>query len=308
MLIEAASADDRDIVAASYVSMLRLVAEAAPADFAVAFGAARHLAEWGIVGHAISSCGTLRRAFEIWLRFADIAGDPLRYRWEIDDQVWRVVFLPTYAPGSNLARFCAEEFAGSFLRFANETTGFDGKNAATRFMHHASQGVDYATFIPGTVQFSAITNDLTLPGYVLDMPIVSRDDELFNLLVQHLAVKHPAGASDSIAHQLRQVLIASPEPERKLHNVATALGLSPRTLNRKLTAEGTSFTHVLAEFRNDYAKALLRDGTLGTKQISHVLGFRNDQSLRRAFLQWNDIPLGAWRNAYGKPSMRPVRG
>ncbi len=301
-MIEVASVDDKDILVASYVSMLRLVAEAAPADFAVAFGAERRLAEWGIVGHAILSCGTLRRAFEIWLKFADVAGDPLRYRWEIRDDIWRVIFMPVHAHGTKLARFCAEEFASSFLRFAHETTKFDGKTAVTRFMHRANEGVDYGAFIPGDIQFSSDTNALTLPAAILDMPILSRDDELLNLLVEHLAIKRPDGGLDGAAYQLRQVLISSTENDYKLNATAAALGLSPRTLNRKLTNEGTSFTRVLGEFRNDYAKALLRETSLGPKQIAHILGFKNDQSLRRAFLQWNNVPMGAWRNAHGKIS------
>ncbi|MCB5945659.1 helix-turn-helix domain-containing protein, partial [Acidocella sp. KAb 2-4] len=178
----------------------------------------------------------------------------------------------------------------------HETTGYDCADAIVEFHHTPHPGLDYARYLPGRISFGAARNRLILPEAVLDRPILSRDDELCGLLVEQALARRPGQEHDGrTARQLRQLFIMSPGTTPPLTEAADALGLSTRTLNRRLKAEGTSYTRILAAFRNDYAKALAREGTLGTKQIAHAVGFRSHQSLRRAFTQWNGHPLGGWR-------------
>ena len=72
----------------------------------------------------------------------------------------------------------------------------------------------------------------------------------------------------------------------QLPAVARSLGVSARTLQRRLAAEGTDFARVLDEVRADAAVELLRAGDLGFTAIADRVGFADAKSLRRAFVRW----------------------
>ena len=287
-----------DLSLPDYLAIVQDITAVAPPDFALSFGAARRLPEMGVVGHAIQSCGTLGEALNIWMNFSDLSGDPLRCRSTIEGDTWSLEFRAVNVLSPSAARFCAEEFAACFFRFAADITEIDRADSLTEFQHRAAPDVDYANFLPGPVHFRCVHNRIRMPATVLAALVLTRDDETFNLLIEHFKSRRPGESQNSTASQMRQYLMAATGKSQKLADVAQALGISARTLNRKLTDEGTTFTRVLAEFRNDYAQALAREGTLGAKQIAHAVGFRTHQSLRRAFANWNGQPLGEWRTAH----------
>ena len=68
--------------------------------------------------------------------------------------------------------------------------------------------------------------------------------------------------------------------------VARRLGMSSRTLSRKLGEEGTSFAEILDQFRAALAKRYLNDETLPVSEIAWLLGYREVSSLTHAFKRW----------------------
>lgn len=80
-----------------------------------------------------------------------------------------------------------------------------------------------------------------------------------------------------------------------LEDVARELAISPRTLHRKLEAEGESFQKIKEELRRDIAIHTLTRTDTPIKQISGDLGFADQASFQRAFAQWTGRPPGTWR-------------
>lgn len=80
-----------------------------------------------------------------------------------------------------------------------------------------------------------------------------------------------------------------------LEQAAQHFALSPRSLHRKLEAEGTSFQKIKDELRRDLAIHALTRSRLPLKQIALKLGFFDQVSFQRAFAQWTGRPPGAWR-------------
>ncbi len=62
--------------------------------------------------------------------------------------------------------------------------------------------------------------------------------------------------------------------------------VSSRTLHRQLHEEGTSLQVLKNEVRHEMAVDLLRRTTRPVKQVALAVGFRNEKSFSRAFLQW----------------------
>jgi AraC-like DNA-binding protein len=75
--------------------------------------------------------------------------------------------------------------------------------------------------------------------------------------------------------------------------------LSPRTFQRRLAAEGTSFKDLLETVRRDLAKAWVRDGSLTLSEISYRLGYCDAAAFSRAFKRWTGEAPSAYRRAPG---------
>ncbi|MFE3496359.1 AraC family transcriptional regulator ligand-binding domain-containing protein [Streptomyces sp. NPDC059175] len=82
------------------------------------------------------------------------------------------------------------------------------------------------------------------------------------------------------------LLTCLPAGRRTLADVAHHLATTPRTLQRRLEAENTSFQKVLAETRERLARAYLRRTSLSNTEIAFLIGYGELTSFHRALRQW----------------------
>lgn len=80
-----------------------------------------------------------------------------------------------------------------------------------------------------------------------------------------------------------------------LEMMADALGMSQRTLKRRLAMEGASFSHLLDRVRFEYARGLLRDPGVTVREVAHRLGYSGPNNLVRAFHRIAGCTPGEWR-------------
>ena len=73
---------------------------------------------------------------------------------------------------------------------------------------------------------------------------------------------------------------------------AQYLGISERTLSRRLAEEGSSFRQLLDDTRQ--RKALDRLGEAPPERLAAELGYAGRRPLLRAFRRWTGITLGQW--------------
>ena len=107
-----------------------------------------------------------------------------------------------------------------------------------------------------------------------------------------------AFSQSDLAHRLHQALIPlMPKCEATLEHAASALGLSPRTLQRRLGEASLRFQGVLDAARKDMAVIYLRDPTLSVLDVSLLLGYAEHSSFTRAFRAWFSCNPSAWRRA-----------
>ena len=82
-----------------------------------------------------------------------------------------------------------------------------------------------------------------------------------------------------------------------LDDAAERLGMAARTLQRRLTEEGTTFGAVLDGVRREYAGAYLRDPSLPLGEVSYRLGFSEPSALYRAVKRWLGVTAAEYRRA-----------
>ena len=99
---------------------------------------------------------------------------------------------------------------------------------------------------------------------------------------------------DLVEGQLLSVL--RPRGKMQAAAIAAQLGMSERSLSRRLTEEGTSFGEVLDHLRRRLALQYLEDDRLSIKQIAWFLGYSEPGAFNHAFKRWTGTSPGQTRN------------
>ncbi len=80
-----------------------------------------------------------------------------------------------------------------------------------------------------------------------------------------------------------------------IEDIADALHISSRTLQRRLQDEGSSFQRVLEEARHQLARHYLNNSVLELNEAAYLLGYEDANSFVRAFRTWEGVPPARWR-------------
>jgi AraC-like DNA-binding protein len=148
------------------------------------------------------------------------------------------------------------------------------------------------------VTFDSIISALVLDPRDLDLPVRGADPaeraRLEALLAQYRPIGDPPPFAERVLHALVSRLTWEPCPAER---IARLLGLSPRTMERRLHEAGTSFTAQRDRARCEVAQHLLRETRLEAGQVGAAVGYAEQAVFTRAFRRWTGMTPGAWRQA-----------
>jgi AraC-like DNA-binding protein len=151
------------------------------------------------------------------------------------------------------------------------------------------------------VRFNVGQDRLVFDQADLARPFLSySEDRLAALMPLLESALHEQNESLTLHDRVRHVLARGMrgEPQR-MAEIAGALHLSPRTLQRRLSQAGTSYQDVLNQVRRDTARHLLDATDIDTGEIAFLLGFEELNSFTRAFRQWEGQTPQRWRQPVG---------
>lgn len=100
---------------------------------------------------------------------------------------------------------------------------------------------------------------------------------------------------------VRQAIRAAPQFNRKLENAASSLGVSTRTLQRRLKFAGSDFGRIRDVTLNNLAAELLSTTDHSVSRIARALGYSDAASFSIAFKRWNGVPPSTFRDAAHYP-------
>ena len=141
------------------------------------------------------------------------------------------------------------------------------------------------------MRFGAARDAIILRSDQLDLALHPYRDGLAALL----QASWPGGAG-SAAGPVRWVLVRLLSGRRPdIGEVARELGVTTRTLQRRISVEGQTFRALLTETRRSLARAHLLQPSLGLDEVAFLLGFEDGNSFFRAFRRWEGQTPGAWR-------------
>ncbi|CAN7595805.1 AraC family transcriptional regulator [Mesorhizobium amorphae] len=152
-------------------------------------------------------------------------------------------------------------------------------------------------YLGAPITFGAPKNQLVLRADDLDRPFAGHNPELLAILTPALlASLDEIDAQSSLPEQVKIVLkrrLASGKPE--LSDVANALGMGERTLQRRISESGTSFRLLLEASRQELGREMLASGANAADEIAYLLGYQDTSSFYRAFREWEGVTPAQWR-------------
>ena len=80
-----------------------------------------------------------------------------------------------------------------------------------------------------------------------------------------------------------------------LSGIARTLGMSERTLQRRITTEGKTFRALLTEVRHEMSRLFLADRAIELNEVAYLLGYDDTNSFSRAFRDWEGMTPTDWR-------------
>jgi len=160
------------------------------------------------------------------------------------------------------------------------------------------------------VRFAADRNALVFRRADLERPFVTQNPELLALLAPQLEAELGARVTaETLPERVKATvkrLLAGRKPS--LDHVARRLGLSSRTLQRRLTGEAATFQELVEEARRELAHHYLVQSSLELSETAYLLGYEDANSFFRAFHQWEGRSPGEWRNAHRRRASLPHSG
>ena len=160
------------------------------------------------------------------------------------------------------------------------------------------KSTDWQRCVHAPVYFGAQNNLLTFSPQWLEHRIEAANAEFRRLLhqrVERLDAEHGEDLSLQVCSVIRASLLAGDASAR---HVASRLGLSPRTLHRRLSLEQTSFASLVDRIRFETACYLLEHSTASLEQVADLVGYAYSSGLSRAFRRWAGLSPREWRNKH----------
>jgi AraC-like DNA-binding protein len=191
-----------------------------------------------------------------------------------------------YAVGSerDMLGMHLNEFSISYLvRQFKAVQGSEMPLARVWFAHARASGAEkIAQHFGCPVQFRAADCGFAVTSEVLAMPTRTADPTLFAwLLEQARAQLARSGELDIVTHLVRVLERRLSTDELGADEVARAMAMTSRTLQRRLVAAGTSYREVLAHVRARRRSELLGSG-MAERQVAKHLGFSDVRAMRRS--------------------------
>ena len=165
--------------------------------------------------------------------------------------------------------------------------------------HRQPQDLEpYRQFFRAPLLFDTDQSAVAFQTRWLDHRITSADPLLHRHFEQE-ASRRQINQHQGLVYQLRRLLRRSLAVDRGgAPVIARQLGMHVRTLNRRLSEEGTNFRRELDEIRYEVGCQLLADTRLPLSKISTALGYADSTAFIRAFKRWSGIPPEQWREVH----------
>ena len=257
-------------------------------------------ASYSVLGYIAMNCSTVGEALAMVPIFEKVVGDmgvtTIHAEGGLTHVRWHCNF-----DNALVRRHVIENVLGSWTRFARWISGEDRSPVAVFFEHEAPVNIElikeYDEVFCAPIKFNQAFSAIVIDQEMLSQPLLQADPQLLDTLREHATlVLQEIDKDQPLSYQVKNLLrlMMRQELPRK-EVIAEKLGMTSRTLQRKLNDEGKGYQELLNELRLELAKHYLTKTQLSIDDIGMRIGFVEARSFHRSFKQWTGTTPGAFR-------------
>jgi AraC-like DNA-binding protein len=283
---------DAHIAADGQVTLLNLAADALHDDllgFHLAEGFELRLID--LLYFVLASSATLGEALAQIERYNAIANESVVLSWEQGREL-KVHF--SYAGIARHAdRHQMEFWMTGLVRLCQHLTGSNLKPIRINVTHpRCAASARLEEYLGCAIAFAAGTDEIAFARGAAQLPLRDAEPYLNRVLVRHcedILSQRITRASPLRASVENAIAPLLPQGKVRVGGIAQVLGMSRRTLARKLSEENLTFSEILDRMRTDLAQHYLKDMSFSISQIAWRLGFQEVAAFTTAFKRWTGV-------------------
>jgi AraC-like DNA-binding protein len=256
-------------------------------------------AAFDVVAHLATHAPTLRDAVALCVQFQRLLmeGTALTLQERGDAAMVRCEFPRSTLRGD---RMLAELALGGLARMIRIFAGHAAKLRAVSFEHgRPPYARAYARVFGGAERFSQRFTGVAFDRDLLDRRQLHHHPELYSVLHGDAKSKLERMArGQRFADRVQQYLLSVP-PKRMpdMAGIARDLGLSARSLRRRLAEDGASYKALVQSVLEIRATQMLSDPNRTIQQTAAEMGFSDPSAFQRAFKRWKGMTLGQFKES-----------
>ena len=261
-------------------------------------GESMDFGDLGILGALIVSCDTLRDSTEMWATYSNLmVGSVIEIEhFDVDERSHLSLNLSEMFPLGDMKKFYFDEYLSSMFSIGNELNREPLTLHALQLDYDFGDPAAYEHVLGLAPQRSpkGVFVKYKTPSAYARMP---EPDSHFNQLCRGYFshIEKTYRNEYDIIGRLNNLFYQKFEGLPDFSEAAKEIGMSPRTLRRRLKEAGKSYRELVDNFRMSAAIEQLKDTSLCAKEISHNLGFKDTNSFRRAFKAWTGMTVSQYK-------------
>ena len=250
------------------------------------------------LGYSLLASQTLEECFARLLRYFRIVSDAAELDFcRINDRQHKFVMHPV--EGADQPSDAAlDALLSVLIRLCRALAGADFRAAAIALRRPVpADAALYEKVFKAPLTFDAQETaiyfnsaDLLARLPFANAELARHNDAVLNRYLAHFD-------KENMANRVHAILVELlPQGEPNQDKVASALHMSLRNLQRKLSDEGSSYKEILNSTRHDLALSYIKDRRYTISEITFLLGFSDSSSFTRAFKRWTGLSPSAFRD------------
>jgi len=274
----------------AHAQLLEIAADATSDDcFGLHISETIDIRDVGLLGYLGIASRTVEEGLLNLARYLRVFSEAFQVELKMEGGVGTVIIVPQ-DPAQAQHRQAVEFAYSGILHAYRYLTGKRITPVHVHFVHRRRSNVAVFTKHFGCpVKFNRNRGQIAFSRAVLATPIRTSDDRLLSVLQDHAddLLRNRPKQRDELVHSIeRRLTELLPTGQGRAKIIATELGMSERTLMRRLGELDTSFASILEGLRKDLAAKYLAQDNLSFTHIAFLLGYANPSAFSVACKRW----------------------
>jgi AraC-like DNA-binding protein len=246
------------------------------------------LREIGLLYYVIASAETLLGSLQRVARYSDVANEGVDLEVKKGDDLRLRLHYSGVSRHSDVHQI--EFWMASVVRICRKVLGTNFRPIEICIMHdRREQAREIERLLGCAVKTGADVDEIIFSKESGERPIVTADPYLNQMCVRlcNETLARLGKKTSSLKIKVENAIaVLLPHSEVHIDAIAVQLGMSTRTLARKLASEGHSFTKILEDLRLALARRYLAESDMSISEIAWLLGYSQVANFTHAFHRW----------------------